>query len=159
MSRSRVENPPRATKNTPRDRSKRDVGKRRHRDKDRAVFGHVHDVMRVTRVQWRFLDPGTVVLARVPFDDREDYKVRPLVVLSADPDGVHGFPCTTSSARRRTGQYVEVSDLGSAGLTRPTRARRTSVTLPLPDVVAVLGVLGPPDRHLVVQLPTGPVAA
>lgn len=110
-------------------------------------------------MSWRFLEAGTVVLARVPFDDREDYKVRPLVVLSADPDGVHGLPCTSSPGRRRGGQYVEVSDLRSAGLTRPTRARRTSVRLPLPDVVAVLGVLGPPDRHLVAQLPTGPVAA
>jgi hypothetical protein len=149
-----------APKNTPRDRDKRDVGKRRHRTKPRADVGRVHDVMRARVVPWRFLDLGTVVLARVPYDDLDDYKVRPLVVLSADPDMAQGLPSTTSPRRRRRpAQYVEVIDLDSAGLTRPTGVRLTAVRLLLPDVIAVLDGLGPRDLDLLSHHPTGPVAA
>lgn len=161
MSINSVDILPTAPKTTPKARRKRDVGVRRWREPAPVEFGRVHDVMRVTQVSWRFLDPGTVVWARVPYVDAEDYKVRPLIVIAASSTDVDGLACTTSlSRRRRNAQYVELQDLASAGLHRPTGVRRQPVRIPLTDIVSVLGALSDRDRgFLDTSLTVRPVIA
>ena len=124
-------------------RSKRthDVGLRRHRKKTDPDAGVLctHEVMKVTKVAHRFLQPGTVVRADIPFADGTGRKVRPSVVVSASRLAVELIPCT-SSPRATKGSDVAINDLPAAGLHKPTRAR-TGRTVSV-DRVAVVQVLG-----------------
>ncbi len=63
---------------------------------------------------------GDVVWARVPFEERPDYKLRPVVVLSATYHDVVALRCTTKVERGLDLGHVALSDLDAAGLSEPT---------------------------------------
>ena len=143
-------------------RQARNIGVRRWRQPTGRDFIRVHDIMRVGQpVALRFLQPGAVVLARISFSDSDDYKVRPVIIDSLTADGIRAHKCTTSLARlRRRELYVEISDLESAGLTRPTGIQREVLRITADLIVEVRGRLCGEDlAALLPDYPAGPVAA
>jgi hypothetical protein len=142
----------------------RDVGKRRWRDGSMVAerdTERMHSVMRATTVPRNRLQPGVVVLARVPFErcgrdedrvpagpqEREPQeKVRPVVVVDVVGGECVCRPCTSSVSRhRRPWAYTEVEDLTGAGLSRPTGVKRRETTVALTDCIEVLGTLTDSD--------------
>ncbi|MFI6262185.1 hypothetical protein [Micromonospora sp. NPDC051006] len=94
--------------------------------------------------------PGVLVWARVPFEDNILYKIRPAVVLGCRGRDVVILPCTSSPARhRRIDQPIELMDVETAGLRRPTAVRRTALSVDLVDVLTVIGELSDTDRRRV----------
>lgn len=98
----------------------------------------------------RSLTPGTVVWAHVPFAGGGGEKTRPAVVARRVGRDVVLLPAT-SSERRFAQPYchVEVMDLHSSGLSRPTGIRLLPVTVDRLEVVWVAGRLGPVDERRV----------
>ncbi|MDQ4006770.1 MAG: hypothetical protein M3211_01580 [Actinomycetota bacterium] len=131
----------------------RDVGKRRWRDGAMVAerdTEKTHTVMRATGVPPSRLRPGTVVLARVPFEDgrREgpnpahEGKLRPVVVVRVSGCECVCRPCTSAAPRSRyPWAYTEIEDLDAAGLGRPTAVRRAEVSLTVSDCLDVCGAL------------------
>jgi hypothetical protein len=107
--------------------------------------------MRATRpVPVSRLVTGAVALARIPYADAKDYKVRPAVVVEADTRTVVVLPCTSAGSRFNCGRrYHELGDLESVGLDRPTGVRLTSVRLDRGEILKVCGKLGPADAAIV----------
>jgi hypothetical protein len=92
------------------------------------------------------LVPGAVVWAHVPFEDGEGEKTRPAVVAQLSGRDVTLYPGTTSGSRIRHGhRYVEVRDLGAAGLNRPTGIKRSFVVVDVIEVIDVVGDLSRAD--------------
>lgn len=145
------------------DRRERNIGLRRHR---RAAPQERREARAAERsdgrsVAWRFLDPGAVVWARVAYREVDDSKVRPVVVVDAGPEGITGYPCTTSPTRFG-GRIVatELHDLRAAGLDRATGVIRVPIRLRDADLGTMVGRLSDNDLYNVeLQTPSGPVAA
>ena len=143
-------------------RRQRDVGVRRHRQRLMAPrdVERSHEVMHVSQVALRFLKPGTVALAAVPFAERDGHKIRPVVVLRVERDTVIVLSCSTSRSRHgHPAHWREICDLEAAGLSRATGVRRRDVRLDRAAVVAVRGMLSDVDRAAVLAMSFGPVAA
>lgn len=67
----------------------RDLGRaQRHQRNDDFADRLVDQLNHVHRVSWRALTPGTVVQARVPYQERDEDKVRPALVLGCRGDCV-----------------------------------------------------------------------
>jgi hypothetical protein len=104
------------------------------------------------------LVPGAVVWARVPFSDRDEYKIRPAVVCSVVGHSVTIRPCTTAPHRHWYG-VLDVEDPGAAGLRRPTGVRRRAITVDILDIVGTAGCLSDDDAGRVLRglLPHPPI--
>ena len=91
------------------------------------------------------LAPGVVVWARVPYADRDDYKIRPAAVVDVVGRRATVRPLT-SAASRLACRLAEVEDLAAAGLPRASGFRRRSVVVDLTDIVGIAGELSERDR-------------
>ena len=92
------------------------------------------------------LMPGTVVWAHVPFDDVEDSKTRPAVVVAVRGRDVELLPVTSSESRYRYPHaYFEIDDPSTVGLDRRCAIRRRPVVV---DRIDLLGVVGELDDEL-----------
>lgn len=119
----------------------RDVGVRRwRRAKARPVASCVLSTVR--RIPRNQLRAGAVVWARIPFEEIDDAKVRPAVVVQSSRFDVTVMPATTSPRRRSFPDlYTELTDPAAAGLRRRTGVRRRGMTIDRTDVLAVVGRL------------------
>jgi hypothetical protein len=128
-------------------RSKRDVGLRRHRSvrSEQRDVERTHEVMRVTSVAHKFLSPGVVVRALFPYAEGDEGKYRPAVVVAKHGQVVSLIALTTS--RRAThSSDVSVLDLDEAGLHKATRARTAHAEwVDRAKVIKVLGRLSNRD--------------
>jgi len=89
---------------------------------------------------------GAVVWAHVPYEDDDGEKTRPAVVVERRGRTVVLKPGTTSSTwRRYPHRYVEISDLETAGLRRPTAVRCDEVIVDLIEVIDLVGTLSDED--------------
>lgn len=134
----------------------RDCGNRRHRRAATKPGGErVHQIMRADLVCLGALAAGTVVRARVSYTDRDDYKVRPVIVLSRRGRQITVAPCT-SSQRATTAAELPIDQLASAGLTTPTTARMgRTLVIDRVDCIEILGCLGEEDASRILgTLPT-----
>jgi hypothetical protein len=124
----------------------RDTGLRRHRFQQPQVDLGSHQVMRVTSVAHRFLSPGVVVLAFVPYaEDGRRGKHRPAVVVATHGREVTLIALTTSRNATHVSDVL-VLDNEEAGLSRTTRARTARAErVDRTKVVEVLGRLSPRD--------------
>ena len=132
-------------------RGHRDVGIRRHRLPAAGGNGVIgtHPIMGITRVALRFLSPGVVVLADVPYVEGEGRKFRPVIVVRVEGDRVVGIACT-SSRRANEPTDIPLNEAAAAGLNRPTKARTgRAVQLDRTSVVQVMGHLGSEDARTV----------
>lgn len=131
----------------------RNTGVRRHRYAQAPAARDVercHDIMRITSVARRFLKPGVVVRAAIPFWEGGDQKVRPAIVVAVRGDDLVLIPLTSSPRATYAGD-VAVHDLESAGLCKPTRARTDRVvTIGASTAIEVLGRLSDVDFHRIV---------
>jgi hypothetical protein len=145
-----------SNKSRPPGRRRRDVRARPRRQAPRSGYGALHEIMRAARpIAASRLEAGTVVLARIPYSDVNDYKVRPAVIVNTDDEAATILPCTSALSRHNYERlYHELEDLDSAGLCRPTGVRRSAVRLARTDVLAVRGRLGEADA--VAVLPDRP---
>lgn len=133
-------------------RPRRDLGRR---DRHLTVYGHAPQTLDTASRHLRppavmTLQTGTVVWARIPFQDEPDTtKARPAVVLAARSDEVDLVPLT-SSRRRIDFGAVELQDWAQAGLTRPCGLARRIVTVSRRiDILNVIGALSDIDHvHL-----------
>jgi hypothetical protein len=108
-------------------------------------------VRRIPRGQLR---PGTVVWAHIPFAEVDAEKTRPAVVESVTGRDVTLLPASSASSRHRfPAEYVELRDVHTAGLRRPTGIRRRRVTVDLIEIVVIAGALGDRDRHQLLGAP------
>ncbi|MGN9804039.1 type II toxin-antitoxin system PemK/MazF family toxin [Micromonospora sp. L32] len=97
------------------------------------------------------LRPGVVVWARVPYRERDEYKIRPAVVFECrGRRDVVILPCTSSPSRYRyIGRLVELKHFGAAGLGRASAVRREAISIDLVDVLDVIGELSDFDADRV----------
>ena len=96
------------------------------------------------------LHPGAVVWAHIPFDEIGEEKSRPAVVVGTAGERVTVLPISSSATRLRyPDHYVEVDDLGTAGLTRSSAVRLRPVEIDRIELVCVCGQLGDEDQHQV----------
>lgn len=136
----------RRVSNEPRSRQ-RDCGVRRHSINARRIARR--RASKPFEKSWsvadRFLTPGAVVRARIEFDEGNDYKVRPAIVVGKCGDEITLIPCTTSS-KACLPSDIAIRDLSSAGLTKPTAARtHRTRTIDKRDCLEKLGHLGQVD--------------
>ena len=102
------------------------------------------------------LTPGAVVWAHVPFEDGKGEKTRPAVVVSASSREVVVLPTTTSAKRHRfPASYVELCDLESAGISRPSGVSSRTVTLDRIELVDIVGYLSDEDFDRVMTTVAG----
>ena len=126
---------------------RRDAGVSWHRKEATRDGGmRTHDVMKAQWVAESRIDMGTVVLAQIRYEDANDFKTRPAIVVSRDRRGVVVIPCTSADSALRHGA-LELMDLRSAGLTKRTFVRRGRVTIDRVAVLAVLGHIGEIDSE------------
>lgn len=128
-------------------RRTQDIGVRRWRiaDRRRSRPRSLFEIVARAR-----LAPGVVVWARVPFDDRDEDKIRPAVVIHVKGRRVTVRPLTSAESRVSC-RLEEVEDLTSAGLQRASGFRRWSVVVDIADIVDVAGELGARDRTVAVD--------
>jgi len=133
----------------------RNAGKSRHLHNDRQS-PPVVNLSTVRRIPRTRLSPGTVVWARVPFEDTEGEKTRPAVIIDLRGRDVVILPGTTAPARKRLGpRYVEVTDLDAAGLYRPTGIRRAEVVIDLIEIIDIVGTLSDVDASRILEAAIG----
>jgi hypothetical protein len=95
---------------------------------------------------------GAVVWAHIPFEEGEGEKTRPAVVIERRGRNVVLKPATTSSSwRRYPHRYVEIQDIGVAGLRRPTAVRSDQVIVDLIEIVDLVGRLSEEDAVAVLR--------
>lgn len=101
------------------------------------------------------LRPGTVVWAHIPFADGAGEKSRPAVVIATESRDITLLPGTTSTRRfDLRNSYLEVADLDTAGLTRPTGINRHPVTVDKIEIISICGELAGDDAEgLGIDLP------
>ena len=100
-------------------------------------------VKRAARTQLTF---GAVVWAHVPFEDEPTEKTRPAVVVELMGTSVSVLPATSAASRLRfRDRHVEIDDLDSAGLRRPTGVRLRTVRIDVVEVIEIVGRLGDDD--------------
>ena len=133
-----------------------DLRQRRRRTHAAWEAGKRHAEDRVPRlavvrpVAKTALTRGTVVWAHIPFEETDDYKLRPVVVSHLAGRDVTVYPGTTSDKRHRyPWGYRELTELDSAGLGRATGVRLEPITIDVIDIVTIAGALGPDDRAAV----------
>lgn len=129
-------------------RRNRNVGVRRHRGARFAEVGPLksHRIMEVTTVAYRFLKPGRVVRAEIPFREGGGSKVRPAVVVAVNGHSITVIPLTTSP-KARFSTDIPVVDLRAAGLHRETKARTGClVVIDRSMAIEELGFLSDRDR-------------
>lgn len=99
--------------------------------------------------------PGTVVWAHIPFADGTGEKSRPAVVIGTDSRDITLLPGTTSIRRLDLrGGYLEITDLDTAGLTRPTGVSRRPVIVDKIEIIMICGELAGDDAEgLGIDLP------
>src|SRR5437879_2914621 len=119
-----------------------DVGVRRWRMADRRSARPRPQFEIVGRAR---LAPGVVVWARVPYADRDDYKIRPAAVVDVVGRRATVRPLT-SAASRLACRLAEVEDLAAAGLPRASGFRRRSVAFDTTAILAFSGELAVRDR-------------
>jgi hypothetical protein len=106
------------------------------------------------------LRPGAVVWADTPFRDVNSSKGRPAVIVAATGSNVTVLPVTTSMRRLRSpADYHEVTNLATAGLSRPSGVHKRHVVLDRSAVSGVLGSLATTDYEQVFGVPYESVAA
>ena len=112
----------------------RNLGRRqRHQSTDHSTERRVRALRSAKGVAASTLTTGVIVLARVPYTDRVDSKVRPAVVIDADRRHVQLRPITTSDAMmRRRGGGIEIWRNG-----RRCWVLDTTVVVELIDVLAL----------------------
>lgn len=89
---------------------------------------------------------GTVVWAHIPFAECSGHKTRPAVVVAADRHHVVVLPGFTGAKRLHyPDRYLEITDLGDAGLSRPTGLRREVVRLERVELLNICGALSDDD--------------
>ncbi len=89
---------------------------------------------------------GAVVWAHVPYQDCDSYKTRPAVVIATDRRSVALLPGSTSQRRLRLPErYQELTDLSSAGLSRPTGIRLQGAVVDRLELVHLCGELSGHD--------------
>ena len=121
---------------TPRHHHLRDVGLRRWRQAGpRRAASSTRLFEPVPRNRLR---PGLVIWARVPFEERDEYKIRPAIACEVRGRAVTVLPCTSSGSRALRGA-IEVEDLRRAGLSKATGVRTGAVTIDIMDVIGVAG--------------------
>lgn len=131
--------------------SGRDDSGRRTARRDRArrwvqAPARVPNLTVVRPVPANQLTLGAVVWAHVPYEDCDDYKTRPAVVIATDRRSTVLLPGTTSVGRLRLPQrYQELSDLTSTGLSRPTGIRLQPIIVGRLDLVDLCGDLSDDD--------------
>jgi hypothetical protein len=128
-----------------RSKSVRDAGFRRRQMVPPPADISPTAVTRLRIVARNRLRPGTVVWVHVPFEDAEDDKIRPAVVLSCRGRDVVLLPCTTSVRRHQRPGYVEIKHWQAAGRPRPTGVRRASLTVDYLEIVNIAGDLADED--------------
>lgn len=124
----------------------RDLNHGHHRRSraDRAVMNHAGALKPVAM---RFLKPGCIVDAWIPFTDSNEYKRRPAVVISASKHDVTVFPVTSSLGHRRLKTPIHVlHEWQDAGLTRPSGMQLKEVVIPRSDIIGASGELCGSDR-------------
>jgi hypothetical protein len=114
-------------------------------------ISHLTTVHPVAR---RLLLPGTVVFAHVPYAETDDEKGRPAVVKVTVGREVTILPGSSALSRRRfPALYVELRDLDTAGLWRPTGVRLREVTVDRIEIVHILGRLSDFDMTRLLPSP------
>lgn len=89
---------------------------------------------------------GAVVWAHIPYQDCDSYKTRPAVVIATDRRSVVLLPGSTTQRRLQLPhRYQELSDLTSAGLSRPTGIRLQPIIVDRLDLVDLCGDLSDDD--------------
>ncbi|HVM09184.1 MAG TPA: type II toxin-antitoxin system PemK/MazF family toxin [Acidimicrobiales bacterium] len=89
---------------------------------------------------------GAVIWAHIPFAEVDAEKTRPAVVVELDGSSVTVLPATSAASRLRfPNRHVEIDDLASAGLRRPTGIRLRTVRIDLIEIIDVVGTLAAVD--------------
>ena len=105
----------------------------RHESVDRAVERRVRALRSAKGVAASNLHAGVIVLARIPYTDRDESKVRPAAVVDADRRHVQLRPITSSDdMTRRRGGGIEIVRNG-----RRCWVLDTTVVVELIDVIAL----------------------
>ena len=100
---------------------------------DRAIERRVRALRSAKGVAASNLHAGVIVLARIPYTDRDESKIRPAVVVDADRRHVQLRPITSSDGMtRRRGGGIEIVRNG-----RRCWVLHTTVVVELIDVVAL----------------------
>lgn len=118
-----------------------------HHRKSRSDRAHQNSKRALKPVPMKYLQPGAIVDTWIPFVDRDDYKRRPAVVISADQWSVDVFPLTSSLRHRRMKVPMHIlEEWEASGLSRPTGMQQRRVTIARADVLDVSGELKGSDR-------------
>jgi mRNA-degrading endonuclease toxin of MazEF toxin-antitoxin module len=118
----------------------RDLGRQqRHAVAPRGPERLLRELRNGRGVARSLLERGAIVLARVPFAERDESKVRPAVVVCTTGDVVIVRPVTTSTTMRRRGLFREIV-LNH----RRCWVMDRLVQLPLTSVVSLLAQAGAP---------------
>jgi len=92
---------------------------------------------------------GDVVVARFPYAEGDRFKPRPALVLSVRAfNEAHDqivIAMITAAARSSWPSDIPISDLASAGLSRPCLLRWKVFTVPKSEFGPIIGRLGPND--------------
>jgi len=98
------------------------------------------------------LNPGVIVWGHIPFNDGTGEKSRPSVVVEASAHEVVLMPCTTSAKRlEHPTKYVEVEDLNTAGMVKPSAVALRLVTIPRIDLISITGELSDADTERLID--------
>ena len=96
-------------------------------------------------VAQRRLTKGTVIRARVSYQDGVDYKARPCVVLSSTKTTIDVVPIF--SQKRSTAERLKISEWKEAGLDKPSYFKVRVETIDLRDSLELLGSLADSDEE------------
>lgn len=95
---------------------------------------------------------GAVVWAHVPYEDYDGHKTRPAVVVAADRRSAVLLPGSTSGRRLQLPRrYQELTDLASAGLSRPTGIRIQPTVVDRLELVDLCGDLSDADIEALIS--------
>ena len=127
---------------------------RERRPGDESWLGgpRVHALTSVRAPARTRLTFGAVVWAHIPFQEEPTEKTRPAIVIELDGPSVAVLPATSAVSRLRfRDRHVEIDDLGSAGLRRPTGIRLRRVKIDVIDVIDIVGTLAFDDIDRLAQ--------
>jgi len=103
----------------------------------------------------RLLIKGAVIRARVEFQDEDNYKARPSVVLSLTNTTIDVVPIL--SQKKSTAERLKISEWKEAGLDKPSYFKVRVETIDIHDSLELLGTLSDIDREnldvLIAELP------
>jgi hypothetical protein len=134
----------------PRQHTGRHRNKRRERWAKPSTPRRLPKLAVVEAVPMNRLRLGVVVWAHVPFRDDDGEKTRPAIVVRTAGRTVELLPVTTSQARfRRPHQHVEICDLDTAGLDRPSAVQLRTITVDRIELIHIVGELSDADLDAV----------